>query len=102
MKVMFNLEQVLGTAEKTRTAWTELLTGCKTKDEQQSSWARQRQKKPGRSPLKRPKKWTGVRRSGQGWLATLPDMKVMFNQNRPDTTIQHSVAERAMPRVTCQ
>jgi hypothetical protein len=39
-----------------------VLTRWKTKDEQQSGWARQgrRNQKPGRSPVKRPKKWTSV------------------------------------------
>ncbi len=60
MKVMLDWSRCW--AEKTRTYRVDriLLTGWKTKDEQQSGWARQRQKKPGRSPVKRLKKWTGV------------------------------------------
>ncbi len=52
-------EQVLG-REDAYCVDRIVLTRRKTKDEQQSSWARQRQKKPGRSPVKRPKKWTGI------------------------------------------
>ncbi len=37
-----------------------VLSGWKTKDEQQSGGARQGRRKPQRSPVKRPKKWTSV------------------------------------------